>query len=158
MTDKGEAEEVIEQLRRMHLSTEALFDVMASRYGVNRTDLRCLEILNREGAMSAKSLAEHSALSPAAITKVADRLNAAGYIVQRTDPADRRAHVLSVSPDFSGTRRAWWKPVVDATAHVLAPLSAKERRTLVRVLSELACSTRQVADEAAAGNPVADQQ
>lgn len=143
---RGEAQDVIEQLRRLHLSTEALFDAMASHYDINRTDLRCLEILNRDGSMSARSLAEHSALSPAAITKVADRLAAAGYITQKADPADRRAHILSVSPDFLGMRSARWKPVADATDRVLKSLTADERDKLVRVLSELAESTREVAD------------
>lgn len=146
MNDSGEVEDVVEQLRRLHSSTEALFDAMASRYGINRTDLRCLEILNREGSMSARSLAERAALSPAAITKVVDRLSAAGYVTQGVDPADRRAHVLSVSTDFSGTRSTRWRPVVDFAARVLEPLTTDERGKLVRALSLLADSTREVAD------------
>ena len=58
--------------------------------GVNRTDGRCLDLLEHRGQMSAGELARASGLSTGAITAVIDRLEHAGYAQRVADPADRR--------------------------------------------------------------------
>ena len=52
-----------------------LVDELASELlGINRTDARCLEILERHERLSAGKLAEASGLTTGAITAVIDRL------------------------------------------------------------------------------------
>jgi DNA-binding MarR family transcriptional regulator len=49
------------------------------KLGINRTDLRCLNIVDNQGPMTAGRLAELSGLTTAAVTTVLDRLERAGY-------------------------------------------------------------------------------
>src|ERR1700744_2093138 len=53
-------------------------ELMSQLLGINRTDARCLDILDQHGSMSAGDLAEASRLTTGAITAVLDRLERAG--------------------------------------------------------------------------------
>jgi DNA-binding MarR family transcriptional regulator len=67
-----------------------LDEAIASLYGLNRTDLRCLGILYRRGRVTAGELAEESGLTPGAITTALDRMEKSGYANRVADPEDRR--------------------------------------------------------------------
>ncbi|MBB3662580.1 MULTISPECIES: MarR family winged helix-turn-helix transcriptional regulator [Prauserella salsuginis group] len=128
---------VLDALRALHASHDVLLERVAERYGIGRNDLRCLEILEREGPMRPQHLAERSRLSPAAITKVADRLVRCGFVVRQTDEADRRGYVLRVSTGHGRLRASTWDAVrADATA-ALGELSPAEAALLVRIAAAL---------------------
>ncbi|MGH3128797.1 MAG: MarR family transcriptional regulator [Gaiellaceae bacterium] len=65
---------------------------------MNRTDLRCLNIIENNGAMTAGRLAELSGLTTAAVTSVLDRLERAGYARRVRDQPDRRQVMVEVTP------------------------------------------------------------
>lgn len=83
----------LEELRR---AGDQLDEAVAVRFGLNRTDLRCLGIIYRRGRVTAGELADESGLTPGAITTVLDRLERGGFANRVADPADRR-RVLVVS-------------------------------------------------------------
>ena len=78
------------QVRAGQRATDVVDDLMCQLLGVNRTDARCLDILDEHGSMSAGDLAEASRLTTGAITAVIDRLERAGYARRVPDPSDRR--------------------------------------------------------------------
>ena len=128
--------------RERHSATEALLDAISTRYGINRNDLRCLEILEREGPMSPRQLAVLSHLSQPAITKIVDRLAAAGYLSRRPSAEDRRAQVISTSTRHAELRAALWRPIVEDANTVLGTLSDDVLRQLTHVLRRLADTNR----------------
>ncbi|WP_037583120.1 MarR family winged helix-turn-helix transcriptional regulator [Stigmatella aurantiaca] len=65
----------------------------ADRLGLNLTDLKCLSILERTGAMTAGKLAEVTGLTSGAVTGLIDRLEKAGWARRVRNPKDRR-HVI----------------------------------------------------------------
>ena len=65
---------------------------LAGWLGVNRTDLRCLDLVV-EQPRSARGLAHAAGLTPSAITTAIDRLELLGF-VQRTRSASDRRQVL----------------------------------------------------------------
>ena len=68
-----------------------LFDERLGAFlGTNRTDGRCLGIIERYKSISAGQLANESGLTTGAVTAVVDRLEAAGYVRRVRDPVDRR--------------------------------------------------------------------
>jgi DNA-binding MarR family transcriptional regulator len=73
-------------------------EAMAERFGVNRTDLRCLTVLELRGPMPAGRLAQASGLSPAAMTSALDRLERAGQVQRIRDPHDRRRVLVQPTP------------------------------------------------------------
>jgi DNA-binding MarR family transcriptional regulator len=89
-------------------ATDTMDDAVARLMGLNRTDLRCLDILEREGPITAGRLAELARLSPGAVTAVLDRVEKAGYARRRNDPEDRRRVLVEVTPKMrEGAARAY---------------------------------------------------
>ncbi|WP_199431164.1 MarR family winged helix-turn-helix transcriptional regulator [Qaidamihabitans albus] len=130
--------DVLHAVRELHSATEALFDAVAERYGINRNDLRCLEIIERDGPLGPGRLGGLSGFSPAAVTKILDRLEAAGYVVRRPSLTDRRAQVVEVAAGHNEWRRAVWQPVVTEASAVLGSLPDAELRGLAATLQRLA--------------------
>jgi len=81
----------IGDLSRANQEAVDLFDERLSGFlGTNRTDGRCLGIIEKYKSMSAGQLANESGLTTGAVTAVIDRLEAAGYVRRVRDPVDRR--------------------------------------------------------------------
>ena len=82
--------ELGDEIRASQRATDVVDELMAVLLRINRTDARCLDILDQYGSMSAGDLAEASRLSTGAITAVIDRLERAGLARRVPDPKDRR--------------------------------------------------------------------
>ena len=82
--------ELGDEVRANQRATDTVDELLAEIMGINRTDARCMDILDQHGSMSAGDLAEASRLTTGAITAVIDRLDRAGLARRVPDPADRR--------------------------------------------------------------------
>ena len=65
--------------------------------GINGTDGRCLDILDRRGSISAGRLATEAGLTTGAVTAVLDRLEAKELVRRVPDPKDRRRILVEVT-------------------------------------------------------------
>jgi DNA-binding MarR family transcriptional regulator len=86
------------EVRASQRATDVVDELICQLLGVNRTDARCLDILDQHGSMSAGDLAEASRLSTGAITAVIDRLERAGLARRVPDPTDRRRVLVELTP------------------------------------------------------------
>jgi len=96
---------------------------VADRLGINRTDLRCLDILTDEAGggrrLTPKELAAKSGMSPSAITTVLDRLERAGYARRVRDDVNRRRVLVALTPLVAKLADEIFAPVAAAgQAHV----------------------------------------
>ncbi|MET3900501.1 DNA-binding MarR family transcriptional regulator [Devosia sp. UYZn731] len=81
----------LQQAVRANQTASDMFDDCLARFmGINRTDARCMDIIERHGRVTAGQLASDSGLTTGAVTVVIDRLEAIGYVVRERDPTDRR--------------------------------------------------------------------
>jgi DNA-binding MarR family transcriptional regulator len=83
-------QEVIAEMRTLASEMDGLDQAVADRFGLNRTDMRCVDILRRLGPMQPKDLAEAMGYTTGGITTVIDRLEESGYAIRRPDRYDRR--------------------------------------------------------------------
>src|SRR5919109_1824865 len=95
-------EELLVEVRASQNATDRFDQAVADALGLNRTDMRCLDILDREGRMTAGRLAEATGLTTGAVTTVLDRLEQAGYARRVRDTDDRRRVYVEVTEE---TRR-----------------------------------------------------
>ncbi|HEX4224547.1 MAG TPA: MarR family transcriptional regulator [Pseudonocardiaceae bacterium] len=69
---------------------QAVYDdrdrALAERLGVNRTDLRCLDLIVRDGPQTATQLGARLHLTRGSMTTLIDRLERAGYAKRHDDP------------------------------------------------------------------------
>jgi DNA-binding MarR family transcriptional regulator len=89
---------LIWEIRATQAAVDAVDDAFADYLGVNRTDARCLDILERDGPMPAGELARAVGLTTGAVTAVLDRLERAGYARRTRDREDRRRVLVDVTP------------------------------------------------------------
>jgi DNA-binding MarR family transcriptional regulator len=96
-------EELIYEVRRSQNATDRFDQAVADAIGINRTDLRCLDVIQRDGPVPAGRLADATGLTTGAITTVLDRLERAGFAHRVRDPTDRRRVLVEVTPEaFAG--------------------------------------------------------
>jgi DNA-binding MarR family transcriptional regulator len=84
-----------DQMRDSAGRAVVLHQAIAEQSGLNSTDLKCLDLARNERSLTAGRLAELTGMSTSAITTVLDRLEHAGVIERRRDPADRRKVIVA---------------------------------------------------------------
>src|SRR6516165_4274781 len=93
----GAIPEVAGALRALGAEMDRLDDVACRLYGLNRTDMRALEIVSRTGPIAPTDLARLMGFTTGGITTVIDRLENAGYVARRPAGTDRRRLVVEVT-------------------------------------------------------------
>jgi DNA-binding MarR family transcriptional regulator len=107
------------QLRLLQQSFDAFDEAVATRLGINRTDLRCLDVLLGGGPLPAGGISEALTLSPAATTTVIDRLERAGYVTRTRDAGNRRRVLVTATEAARAVEAAVFRPVGQAGARAL---------------------------------------
>ena len=105
------ADELIRVAREEEAANDAFDEVAAQKLGVNATDLRCLNILENQGPITAGRLAELSGLTTAAVTAVLDRLEGHGYARRERVEKDRRQVIVELTPVLLERADQVWGPV-----------------------------------------------
>jgi DNA-binding MarR family transcriptional regulator len=101
--------ELLDEVRRSQNATDRYDQAVADALGLNRTDMRCLDILDREGPLAAGQLAAATGLTTAAITTVLDRLERAGYARRTRDSGDRRRVLVELTPESARGAAAFYR-------------------------------------------------
>jgi DNA-binding MarR family transcriptional regulator len=118
--------EVAEELRLSGVTNDIADQVVADYLGLNRTDARCLDIIERLDGVSAGRLASEAGLSTGAVTTVLDRLERAGYARRVQDPGDRRRVLVELTPAARRELQELYAPLVDATMRQLEGYTTDE--------------------------------
>jgi DNA-binding MarR family transcriptional regulator len=123
--------ELSDEVRANQRSTDVVDELVSQLMGINRTDSRCMDILDQHGSMSAGDLAEASRLTTGAITAVIDRLERAGYARRVPDPSDRRRVLVEVTPKAYEVAT---ELMVEPMRELYAPLAARYSDDDLRLL------------------------
>jgi DNA-binding MarR family transcriptional regulator len=118
--------EVAEELRLSGVTNDIADQVMADYLGLNRTDARCLDIIERLDGVSAGRLASEAGLSTGAVTTVLDRLERAGYARRVQDPGDRRRVLVELTPAARRELQQLYAPLAEATMRQLEGYTTDE--------------------------------
>jgi DNA-binding MarR family transcriptional regulator len=87
---------VKDAVRNLRTELALLNRRVTGRLQLRDGDLDLLEVIARHGPMGPSTLARHTALHPATMTGVLDRLEKSGWVTRERDPQDRRSLVLQV--------------------------------------------------------------
>src|SRR5262245_24944819 len=124
-------DELIHLARAHEAANEAFDEVAREKLGINRTDLRCLNIVENQGPMNASRLAELSGLTTAAVTAVLDRLERAGYARRVRDHEDRRQVLVEITPWLADRATPIWAPLGEDARALLMRMSTEELESLM---------------------------
>jgi DNA-binding MarR family transcriptional regulator len=137
MTRKTKRElvhELVAATRASQVATDKMDDAGSRALGVNRTDGRCLDVIQQTGRISAGELAERAGLTSGSVTAVIDRLEAKGFVRRVADPDDRRKVLLEVTDEMQHRALELWGPLAHRGIPHLEKLSASEIELLIRYM------------------------
>src|SRR5215469_9311966 len=120
MTESALPRQVAASLRALSTEIDRLDQVAADRYGLNRTDMRALDIVGQAGPLAPTALARLLGITTGGVTTVLDRLERAGYVRRQPDPSDRRRQVVQITEATAGRDREVFGDLIRQTADLLA--------------------------------------
>jgi len=113
------------------------FDERARGIGVTRPQWRVLTVLARNEGINQNMLADRLEVEPITLSRMVDRMQDAGLVERRADPADRRAWKLYLS-DNATPLIAELRALGDVLSdEALEGISAAERDTLADLLDRV---------------------
>ena len=118
--------EVQATLRGLHAAVDTLSQTLSDRLGLNRTDLRCVQMLGQFGPQTAGQLAEASGLTTGAVTSVIDRLEKAGFARRVRDEVDRRRVYVELTPSASRQLETIFRDLLINSAAMMEPYSDED--------------------------------
>lgn len=116
--------------REQQTATEVLDEAACERMGVNKTDGRCLDVIEREGSVTAGKLAAVTGLSSGAVTTAIDRLERAGLARRSADPSDRRKVLVELTEAGGESCERIYGPLNEDGARILDGYSTADLRIL----------------------------
>ena len=123
--------EVMNEIRRQQGVSDTLEQVACERMGINRTDARCVDFIDRAGRISAGELAEQSGLTTGSVTALLDRMERDGYVRRVPDEHDRRRVMVELTERVHALTAEVYDPVKAEGLALLEGYTPKEL-TLLR--------------------------
>ena len=110
------------------------FDLNGKRLGLTRAQCRTLGYLARNEGLNQAGLADLLEIRPMTLVRQIDRMEEAGWIERRPDPADRRARRLFLTAKARPILGRIWKVANETRDEALARLAPHEADLLIALL------------------------
>jgi DNA-binding MarR family transcriptional regulator len=123
--------QLVDSLRASQTATDILDEAFCDFLGINRTDGRCLDVVDRHGQVTAGELAKEVGLTTGAVTAMVDRLEAAELLQRGRDPGDRRKVLIELTPEAKKLASDIYGQMAHATAPFIDTLTDSDLLTLI---------------------------
>lgn len=125
--------------RASSAATILFHTVVAERLGLSATQEKVIDLVGREGPLTAGTLAKRAGLKPATITGLLDALEAKGFVQRVPNPEDRRSVLVEVDDEhvlsaFAPLYSDW----IAELSELYAGYSDEQLRTILHFLTEAA--------------------
>lgn len=127
---------LLHELRQNSARAVMFHQFISEKLGLNATDHKCLDYLNRTGPVTAGQLAQLTGLTTGAVTSVIDRLEQAGYVVRDKDPNDRRRVVVKPVPEGSAQISPLFQSVMQSTLRVVSQYTDQELQLILDFIKQ----------------------
>lgn len=113
------------------------FDRRAVRFQMTRAQWRALKRLHHSEGLTQNELAEFLEMEPIALGRVIDRLQKAGFVERRADPADRRCWRLHLLPKAHAVVDDMEQISEELFRQAQRGISATDMKTMISVLGRM---------------------
>jgi len=122
---------LVDSIRASQTASDIMDEAFCDFLGINRTDGRCLDVIDRNGRLTAGELAREVGLTTGAVTALVDRLEVAGLLQRKSDPNDRRKVLIELTPEAKELAADIYGQMAHATAPYIDALSDSDVLTLI---------------------------
>ncbi|MDD9268521.1 MarR family winged helix-turn-helix transcriptional regulator [Paenibacillus sp. GCM10023248] len=122
---------LIHELQQNSARAVMFHQLISNKLGLNATDHKCLDFLNRTGPVTAGQLAQLTGLTTGAVTSVIDRLEQAGYVTRDKDPDDRRRVVVKPVPEGSAHISPMFQSVMHSTLKIITQYNEQQLHLII---------------------------
>jgi DNA-binding MarR family transcriptional regulator len=142
VTKTSKRKELLEQLsyqlgRELSARTIMFHSAVAEKMGLSITEHKALDMLSRQGPLTAGQLAEVTGLTTGAITGMVDRLGKAGFVRRVADVSDRRKIRVEAVVEKYEAMAGVFASLGQAMDKLLEGYSNKELETIHDFMSKL---------------------
>jgi DNA-binding MarR family transcriptional regulator len=124
-------------LRRAHQNATKIFNAVMGEHGVTPTQFAALAKLDDCGRVSQNELGRLTAMDPATISGVVNRLNRQGYVSQSPDPDDARLVMVELTEAGRRATLGMKAVAAEVSRETLRPFTDAEARLLLALLARL---------------------
>jgi len=111
-------------------------------HGLKSNQAHLLMVLADEGATSQQTLVQTLRVDPSVLVAILNDLESAGLAQRRRDPADRRRHIVEISPRGTQLVADVYASVESVEAELFAALDAHEIDVLHQILIRINITAR----------------
>jgi DNA-binding MarR family transcriptional regulator len=122
-------------VQRWQDATEAFDEAVGELHDLNGAERRCLSFLSF-GPQTASAIAKATALTPAAVTALIDRLEARKLVQRHRDATDRRKVLVEAKDKTRELIRTTYLPTAQAGAKMLGTYSIAELTAVRRFVED----------------------
>ncbi len=123
--------------RELSYAVVSFHDAIGERLGLTAIDHKHLDLIDREGPLSAGRLAHLTGLSTGAITHLVDRLVQPGYVRRVADPTDRRRVLIKANPAVAQKLGPVLSPFISQANALLARFKPKDQLVIADYLQTM---------------------
>jgi DNA-binding MarR family transcriptional regulator len=124
-------------LRRAHQKATGIFNAVMAEFGVTPTQFAALAKLDDAGRVSQNELGRLTAMDPATIWGVVNRLIKQGYVAQSPAPNDARLVMVELTEAGRKATRSMKAVAAEVSRETLRPFTEAEARQLLALLGRL---------------------
>jgi DNA-binding MarR family transcriptional regulator len=132
-------------IMRWQDATETFDETVGELHDLNSADRRALSLIS-QGPQTASAIAKETALSPAAVTALIDRLEKRKLVQRRADASDRRKVLVEATDKARVLIAGSYGPIARAGAELLGRYSTRELIVISRFLDEALALQKQMTD------------
>lgn len=125
------------------------FDRRAASFNLTRSQWRALRRLQHREGLRQAELAELLEMEPIAVGRVIDRLQKAGFVQRRADPADRRAWRLYLTSRAHGVTEGMQRISAGLMRQAQRGISAADMKVMMGVLRRMKANLNALEDSGA---------
>lgn len=139
--------ELMEAGREQSNATVMFHSAVSTRLGLSTTDEKILDLLEREGALTAGELVARTRLAPSSITAAVDRLERNGFVTRAQHTQDRRRVTVQLRSERLSESQELFADLARRLEELYAGYSDNELATALRLLRELTVAQRAATEE-----------
>lgn len=137
MSSKEDAvTQVQSELRRLTTEIDSLDERAARQFKLNRTDVRCLDVVTVQAPVTPSTLARELRMTSGGLSIMLERLERAGYIRRRPNAADRRSVLVEATPRALRLDAQMFRSLGERMRELIGRYDAEQLETLADFLRQ----------------------